>query len=79
MITALALNHPRLRLRIELAMLHAKAASRANGVGLQHASGIDVVHINGKGFQFFDMRDNNITETVIDALNGRVNFGEIAA
>lgn len=79
MITTESLNHPRLRNRIEMAMLHAQADSRAKGVGLQHVSGIDVVHICGKGFQFFDMRDNDITETVTAALNGRANYLGIRA
>jgi len=79
MITAESLNHPILRMKLSLAMLNAKTDSRANGVGIQHTSGIDVVHINDKGFRFFDMRDNDITEVVLGALDGRVNIREMAA
>ena len=75
MITATSLRHPILHTRLRLAMQAAGWESRRNGlVGISQASGIFVTHrryhANGQvsGFRFFDLKDNDITQTVLKAL-----------
>jgi hypothetical protein len=75
-ITATSLNHPRLRIRLDDAMRKAADESCEHGLGIAHASGIDVVHVRNRAaaFRFFDARDNDITKTVIAALRSRANL-----
>jgi hypothetical protein len=71
MITATSLCHPLLLVRIDAAMREATRKSREFGVGIAHASGIEVAHVrclNRSEFTFYDSHDNNITRTVISAL-----------
>ena len=72
MITSTSLRHPRLRIRLDIALKVAAANSfRSGSIGFSHASGISVVHIRKPvhgGFQFFDMKDRNITKQVLTAL-----------
>lgn len=60
------------RIRLHEAMRSASRASRTNeeGIGLAHVDGIDVAHVRGHGggFRFFDVWDNNITESVLSLL-----------
>jgi hypothetical protein len=72
MITSTSLRHPMLRIRLDKAMREAAYASKQSGVGVAHASGIDVAHVRPcakpSGFRFFDTHDRDITQTVLRAL-----------
>ena len=77
MITSTSLRHPMLRIRLDLAMRVAACKSLRHSIGVDHVSGIYVVHSRIRpgcrgtgGFTFYDSKERNITKTVLAALRG---------